>query len=43
MADPERNIIGKNSKFAIAGAVRMSRAVLPTSKPMGISAQAPNR
>ena len=43
IADPDRNIIGKNSRLAIAGAVRMSRAVLPTSSPIGTSAQAPHR
>ena len=42
IADPDRNIIGKNSRLAIAGAVRMSRAVLPTSRPIGTSAHAPH-
>ena len=42
-AEPDRNINGKNSRLAIAGAVLMSRAVLPTSRPIGTSAHAPHR
>ena len=42
-AEPDRNISGKNSRLAIAGAVLMSRAVLPTRRPIGTSAHAPHK
>ena len=42
-AEPDRNINGKNSRLAMAGAVLISRAVLPTSRPSGTSAHAPHK
>ena len=42
-AEPDRNISGKNRRFAIAGAVLMSRAVAPTRRPIGTSAHAPHK
>ena len=42
-AAPERNIIGKKIRFASGGAVRMSRAALPTKRPSGTKAKKPAR
>ena len=40
---PRGTSAGKNSRLEIAGAVLMSRAVLPMSRPIGTSAHAPQR